>query len=656
MSKHVRSKIEPRNNFRYDINALRAIAIISVIAYHYGIAGFSGGFVGVDIFFVISGFLISAHIFRDLERDSFSFSRFYVSRLRRIFPALAAMCFAGVLWGWYFTFLPRDYLSNIRHALDALLFVSNYAFNDERGYFDIASTSKPLLHTWSLSVEGQFYLFLPLLLMLIWRYVRKYYATIIALVFLLSLAWSIYSSQIDASAAFYQSTARAWEFMAGTLLALIATKRINVLWSNIVSIVGLGLLLISIATFNSTLLWPSYNALLPVIGSVLLIVASDAPVTRWLFSSWILQRLGDISYSLYLWHWTVLVFAKLYVNSRLDRELSPLEIGSLIGLTVLLAFLSCRFIENPIRSNKVFWTSKRIWQGAFITLSGFIALTIFAAVTKGFPNRLPDYVQRGFKAVAVSTPRSECFRNDYSQKKATEQFCQFGIENQQPSILLWGDSHANMYLTALSKAAKDTGLTGYIATQSGCRATLRDQVNDLTGTAELACTAFNNEVNAFVANNPNIHTVIIARMWTGGDSITRTSQLVNHLVELGKTVIVVGSVPFLAFNVPERWIAQQINIGHAIDSLTDSVTMQQPLFDFQNLARQQLSALITSGRVIWINPLERLCNKTDCLLVNNGVSYFKDVTHLSEDGAMLFTEDFTKALNTAISHNSYNKK
>ena len=118
----------------------------------------------------------------------------------------------------------------------------------------------------------------------------------------------------------------------------------------------------------------------------------------------------------------------------------------------------------------------------------------------------------------------------------------------------------------------------------------------------------------------------------------------------------VGSVPFLAFNVPERWIAQQINIGHAIDSLTDSVTMQQPLFDFQNLARQQLSALITSGRVIWINPLERLCNKTDCLLVNNGVSYFKDVTHLSEDGAMLFTEDFTKALNTAISHNSYNKK
>jgi peptidoglycan/LPS O-acetylase OafA/YrhL len=179
------------DGFRYDINALRAIAIIAVVAYHYGLKGFAGGFAGVDVFFVISGFLITSHISRDLARNRFSFLAFYVSRIRRIFPALAVMCFACAIWGWYFM-LPRDYLANTRHELYALLFVSNYAFIDERGYFDVASSSKPLLHTWSLSVEGQFYLFLPLLLASIRRFAFKYSIIIILLIFLASLDWCLY--------------------------------------------------------------------------------------------------------------------------------------------------------------------------------------------------------------------------------------------------------------------------------------------------------------------------------------------------------------------------------------------------------------------------------------------------------------------------------
>jgi len=164
--------------------------------------------------------------------NRFSCSAFYVSRVRRIFPALAVMCIACALWGWYFV-LPRDYLANTRHKLEALLFVSNTAFSGELGYFDVASSTKPLLHTWSLSVEGQFYLFLPLLLVAIWRFNYKHSTTITLLVFLASLAWCLFYSQIDAGGAFYQLTTRAWEFLAGSLLALFAIKKPNALFSNI---------------------------------------------------------------------------------------------------------------------------------------------------------------------------------------------------------------------------------------------------------------------------------------------------------------------------------------------------------------------------------------------------------------------------------------
>ena len=635
--------ISTGDDFRYDINALRAIAIISVVAYHYGISGFSGGFAGVDIFFVISGFLISSHINRDLEQGRFSFAVFYVSRLRRIFPALAVMCITCSLWGWYYT-LPKEYLVNTRHELWSLLFVYNYALSNEQGYFDGAASTKPLLHTWSLSVEGQFYLFLPLFLAVIWRFFRKHINIITALVFATSLAWCLYDSQMSPATAFYQTLTRGWEFMAGTLLALIPIKKNSAILSNIGSVIGLSVLIVSISWLNSSVLWPSYYTLLPVAGSVLLIVSGDALLTRWCFSSWLLQRLGDISYSLYLWHWPVWVFAKLYVNRWLERELSQLEMLELMSLAIILATLSWSFVEKPTRFKKGWWSSKRICQAAVITLSVFIALTIASAITKGFRNRLPDYAQRAFSKATKITPRIECFRNEASEKKATEQFCQFGAEKKQASLLLWGDSHANMYVTALSKAAKEAGLTGYIATQSYCYATLTNQPNLLTGLSGKMCTQFNNGVNKFVEDNPNIRTVIIAKMWGAGDSFDRTINLINHLVRQGKNIILIYPTPSSVIGVPERWIYQQLRAGHAVDTLTTSVTSQQGLFDLQHLAQQQLSAPFASGRIIAINPLKKLCNKTDCLLVDNGIIYFKDMSHLSEAGAMLFADDFALAL------------
>jgi peptidoglycan/LPS O-acetylase OafA/YrhL len=634
------------NLFRPDINALRAIAVLGVVTFHYGVPGLGGGFVGVDIFFVISGFLISSHIARDLHLGRFSYQAFYISRLRRIFPALAVMCIACSLWGWIYL-LPRDYLSNARHELYALLFVSNYAFTNERGYFDIASSSKPLLHTWSLSVEGQFYLFLPVFIATVWQFSRKNITAITFAAFSVSLAWCLYYSKIDAADAFYQLSTRAWEFLAGSLLALTSIRKHHVILANTGSLFGLAILLGSICLLNSSMPWPGYYTLLPVAGAVLLIFSGDALATRWLVNLWVLQRLGDISYSLYLWHWPILVLGKLYATARLDRELSQYELAALMLLSLVLGILSWKFVETPVRAKSGWWSSKRIWQGASVTLTCFIIFTITTAVTRGFTNRLPDYIQRELAAVNASMPRDECFRNNASEKKAPEQFCLFGAgipeAKSQPSLILWGDSNANMYLSAIPEAATTVGQAGYIATQSGCRAILPDQLDYFKDSISSGCAKFNIEVNAFIDNTPSIHTIIIAQVWTD-HSFNNTMLLIKHLVDKGKNVIVVGPIPFYTYSVPDHWIYQQIKEKRPIDFVSAPLSAQQHLSDLQILAKSQLSEHLASARVIWIDPLQKLCARNDCTLVNGGVCYYKDGSHLSNVGAMLLTSDFINAM------------
>jgi hypothetical protein len=365
-----------------------------------------------------------------------------------------------------------------------------------------------------------------------------------------------------------------------------------------------------------------------------------------------LQKLGDVSYSFYLWHWPVLIFGRQYITVRLDRELSQYDILTLMFLSLGLAILSYRFIEKPIRVISGWWTSKRLWQVALLILLSYIGFTISTAVTKGFPDRLPDYVKRGFSAVVLSTPRRECFRDDKSEKVAKDEFCQFGAQvteqSTHPSFILWGDSHANMYLSTLTDVATSTGQVGLIATQTGCRSTLPNQVNDLNGPAGVSCAKFNNEVNDFIERTPTIKTVIIGRLWSDGESFSRTIALIKHLANHEKNVIVIGPVPYLDFNVPETWLYQQIREQRAIDSMTASIFGQQRLLEIQTEAKSQLAEQIKSGQVIWIEPFKRLCDSLECVLVKDGISYFRDVTHLSEAGALLLRADFLETFQLVV--------
>ncbi|UWU66230.1 acyltransferase [Bradyrhizobium sp. NC92] len=314
MNAELRSPVGgPDTRFRFDINALRALAVISVLGYHLQFPGFAGGFVGVDVFFVITGYLMTSKVVNDLIAGRYSYPQFMTMRLRRIYPALVVVVIATVVAGWFLT-LPGEYFRHLRHACSALLFLSNFAFDADHGYFATAAQTKPLLHTWSLAVEWQFYIWLPLVLSLIWhRSPRSSFLrttiTVLSIGSVTSLAWCLWQSHHDAmGSSFFSLRARAWEPLVGGIIAMLEIARRHrptpLLWSAGTSI-GIGgwlLLGICIVTPLPESRWPGALTVLPIAGAALVIAANG----QWrVVRTAAVQRVGDWSYSIYLWHWPI---------------------------------------------------------------------------------------------------------------------------------------------------------------------------------------------------------------------------------------------------------------------------------------------------------------------------------------------------------------
>lgn len=321
--------------FRQDINGLRAIAVLSVVLYHFGVPGFSGGFVGVDVFFVISGYLMTKIIMTKIEKDSFSLVSFYIDRGRRIIPALAFLCFVLLIFGWFYL-ISYDYRQLGMHVASSLGFLSNIIYWIQAGYFDTASHEKWLLHTWSLSVEWQFYILYPILIIALHKFIAV--KTILVLLTIVSLIFSIIISSTDSSAAFYLLPTRAWEMLIGGLVFLYPFTSSN---KQKVYIERLGLLLIafSIIYFSPTFKWPGYFALIPTLGTALVIIA--ARTNSAITSNAVCEWFGKTSYSIYLWHWPIVVLFSY--ESLLDNSY-----WIIIGIvsSFLLGFISYKSIEN----------------------------------------------------------------------------------------------------------------------------------------------------------------------------------------------------------------------------------------------------------------------------------------------------------------------
>lgn len=649
--------------FRQDINALRAWAVVAVVAYHFKIAGFASGFVGVDIFFVISGYLIAGQALSRLEAGSFSFFAFWTARLRRIFPALLVLLASTAVAGWFLT-MPEEFLKHVRQLLFAVTFISNIVFGDERGYFEVAAHSKPLLHTWSLAIEWQFYLLLPLFLVAIWRVLpaHKKPARVLAglvVLMLASMIWCFWLSRLDAGAAFFSLSARAWELLMGGVIASLhrlptsekSAKGFAACGAPMRSaLVILGWVMAGISPVAGLAAehWPGVLTLLPVVGSALIIWGGPTDVLNWLADHWPVQRIGDWSYSIYLWHWPLWVFLQQWAGYR-DLPVDLLQKTGVLVAAFGFGYLSYRYAEQPVRLQRSFWTPLRLWSSYLLALAGLTAFTVAAVWTHGFPQRVPEYQQRAELARRTNTPRDECFRNSRSEKREPHQFCAFGSPPGQhiPAAMLWGDSVANQYLEPLSSAASQLGISGLIATQSGCRSLLVEKTQG--DGAFLGCERFNQEVLGFLRLNPEPRIVVLGRNWgNSAASATEALALVRQLLAAGKTVVLILPMLNLGFDVPERWMHDQFRAGMAIDELRLEATPELTYQALRDAILKQSREFANNPRFITVDLLPKICSAGYCYVVRDGRANFRDTLHISNLNAGQYEDIFVKALRDAI--------
>jgi len=462
MSHVTRNILHTLPNYRPYIDGLRAFAVLSVVGFHAFPRWIGGGFIGVDIFFVISGFLISTILFEGLENHSFSLSDFYVRRIRRIFPALLLVLVSCFAFGW-FTLMPDEYLLLGKHLAGGAGFVSNFIFWNEAGYFDKVAETKPLLHLWSLGIEEQFYIVWPLLLWATYKY-RFNLLTITVVIAIASFVLNMHEVKTDAIAAFYSPLTRFWELLCGSILAWLtlhptttfsalgiklnsylnrliyrdASKDRGHTLSNVQSILGFLLICYGLYRITRDSHFPGSWALIPVAGAVLILSAgSNAWLNRTVLSSKLLVWLGLISYPLYLWHWALLSFARILEGDVPSRNMRLM----LVAASVVLAWLTYQLIEKPFRFGK-HGKAKTITLLMLMIIVGYVGYNTFQSGGLAFRTEM---TRQAYKlSTAINTkPNEECLNFHEGVEFFENHKCEVSATSpEKRKVILYGDSHA----------------------------------------------------------------------------------------------------------------------------------------------------------------------------------------------------------------------
>lgn len=608
--------------YRRDIDGLRALAILPVLLYHAHVPGLSGGYVGVDIFFVISGYLITGIIAREIDAGQFSLVRFYERRARRILPALLVML-AAVLAAASWLYLPGDFAGVPRSALMALLFLANVWFFLNTGYFAGGADTMPLLHCWSLAVEEQFYIGFPLLLWLVGRFLPRRRVMVIAGAALASLAWA-WAKQADTDGfAFYLLPTRAWELFAGALLAVGAVPELR-RWAlrEAAALAGLGLIAFAVLTYDKTTVFPGLAALPPVLGAALLIHAAPGTLAGRLLSNRVPVGIGLISYSLYLWHWPLIVFTE-YAR---DMPLAGVWQWGVIAAAFALAWASWRFIEQPFRSSTRF-DRRRIfvWSGA--GMGALAAVSAALLPLGGWPARFPRAVVELAAAKDDFSPkRTACLSDAIGGERPD---CTIGAPGAAPVALLWGDSHGVELAWALGQEYGARGQALIQRTRGSCPPVL-----DFARAADPGCARFNADVIARIAGTPALNTVYLAGFWASSEyrddpaMAARIEATLAAIRAAGKRAVLIAPVPAQDFDVP-RHLARLAARGDLAGAggAEEGKYRRETAWLAAALPRWQAAGVGV------IDPARALIAAGQSRIVNHGVPLYFDSHHLSVAGA-----------------------
>ncbi len=489
--------------YRPEIDGLRALAVLPVIFHHAGFGLFSGGFVGVDVFFVISGYLITTIIHQEILAGTFSLVTFYERRIRRIIPALFLVSIVCLpfAWAWLMPIELKDFGQSL---IAVNLFASNILFWLEIDYFAPEAELKPLLHTWSLAVEEQFYVFFPLLLLLLKRFREPALALILLAISVASLALAQWASGVHPIANFYLLPTRAWELGVGAVIAIALQNGMltDTRARLVASIVGLALVLYAIFVFDTSVPFPSVWTLIPVLGTALLLIGAEPgnPVGR-LLALRPLVLVGLMSYSAYLWHQPVLVFARI----RNIVELSDLQIWSLIALTLVLAYLSWRFVERPFRQKGLI-PARRIFTAAATSSVLLLAAGSALHVTKGFAERQVANGQSRAELEARIRP-NRGLGVDCGQSLPLAPECQ---TSAAPEIVVWGDSFAMHLTNGILAAAPDAAIAQLTKPVCGPIVGLAPITGAYRGLWSEGCLAFNDNVVDWLGQHPSIRYAVLS--------------------------------------------------------------------------------------------------------------------------------------------------
>lgn len=500
MFRSLNQTIPSSKHYRPDIDGIRAIAILSVLLFHASPINFQAGFIGVDIFFVISGFLITSIILSKTSSYSFSLKEFYVRRVRRIFPALICLLLFNFIVGWFVLF-PNEYSQLAKHIIGGGTFFNNILLWQESGYFDLNSNLKPLLHLWSLSIEEQFYLFWPMTLLLFSRQTRLVGLILIGIASL-SFIFNILTLSTDTIASFYLPATRIWELAIGGLLSYLLTyNNKNSRYYPSFSIIGLLLIGIGFVLISKDTLYPGWYALYPVLGTMLLI--SGGPhsiINKYLLSNRLFVWVGLISYPLYLWHWSLLSYSHILSHGQPDR----LSRFTIVIISFLLAWLTYRFIEQPIRKKAVISTQALILSMLCCVLVGVFAYSNKIKPRLSNPNIGKLVIAENDWDYPTNFQKLEHYKNIYVHYAPNQ-------NSQTSGILFLGDSHTEQYAPRILEKTNSTNINKniYYATYGGCPPIPHAQ----QFTKKQGCiNLFKNAIK--LLNQNNIQTIVIAAFWS----------------------------------------------------------------------------------------------------------------------------------------------